>query len=219
MPRPPKFDKLLNEGVQIHDELAARERRPKLTAGAFVETAMKNAAAKPADLDALEERIGEFDEVARFVRRLTDAFCEANYPVPPPAPKFQKFGRVYGDPELDGQLARAGTGIGVAVALAARAAAARAAGAFGDIEDWTAHTRRCRDLRARLGQIHSELRGCYTAPDIVMDDETMTLTQRRDGLARMRFRRAPTVNPGQPDWPVRLVEHVAAQAMSKTKAA
>ena len=52
-----------------------------------------------------------------------------------------------------------------------------------------------------------------------MDNESLTPSQRRDGVVKMRFRRALTVNPGQPDWPAKLVEHVAAQNKSEMKAA
>ncbi|MGE3651562.1 MAG: hypothetical protein AB7G10_24745 [Reyranellaceae bacterium] len=216
-----EFQSLLDDLVDTERRLRALPPRPKLTASAFVATAMTNAGADCDDerLDAIEALLADprNGAVSGFCLRLErSVVLDAAYGMPPA--NGPKLVRAYGSDEALPLLNTLGVHPLEVLALAARRAGIRSPEAFGiceSVEELTAIGRGLHDRRASLIE---QLRRADLTPHIVIETESVDRRHRDDGLCRIVFRDWPSVAL-VPDWPEVLIAAVLAPVPQEAPAA
>ena len=72
-------------------------------------------------------------------------------------------------------------------------------------------------LRGKLDDTYAEMRDAFSGADVVIDAsrESLLPDEIARGLCRVSFVRCPSIGPSMPDWPMQLVQAVAANAFTK----
>ncbi|MCH7935942.1 MAG: hypothetical protein IH994_02480 [Proteobacteria bacterium] len=203
-----KLDVLLNEGAEVLRELKRFEDSRKLTFDAFYALALRIADCdkkRIAQVEKIIETKHGVEHIAAIVRRLSKEFSEARYVKPFPDPS--KAVRIFGSTDLESQAAQHRILAGEVQALAVKACHERfGEEVFGVVENFDKHEAETKKLRTRLESIYSKMEGVASGADFVIDNSTLLPDERKRGLCRANFRRAPSISYGVPGWPKLLVE-------------
>lgn len=212
-----KLDQLVEETVGVESELREAQCNMKLTAAAFLDATLGRANTALDRIDGLEAALGGpgTDAVAAFIRRIAKLVLEPNIPNPPT--DIAKFGRVYGSPQLESQLAILGYNVAEAFALGVHRATEAHPSRFGPVDNFDQHQQRICDLRDRRATLNQGMEQALGANDLEFDFVGLSPQVRDAGLVRACFRRWPTIRLGI-GWPALLIE-AALAAQPKPKAA
>jgi len=204
------LDKILDQGVEILRELKAMDR-PRLTPKAFFAEACRIAETTPAKVAEFEDRLDQsvgLDQTRVFIRQLVKVYKGPAYPCP--HNNLPKLLRCYGSDTVPGELAIIDGSLGLCQAVAAKTVTKRFPEAFGAVKSWSEHQRRYKELKDRLDDLYSKMRGAAITKDFEYDNEGISISDRQRGLTRLVFRRAPGVpidgDLETGDWPRRLLE-------------
>lgn len=162
-------------------------------------------------MNRLDNAVG-VDDTRIFIRRMVMAFKSPTYPTP--HSNLPKLLRCYGSDAVPGEIAIFEGSLALCQATAARSVTKRFPELFGEITDFAAHEKKTRQLRARLDHLYSKMEGVVSGADFVIDFESLLPDERKRGLCRARFRRAPSINFGVPGWPKLLVADAEAAVHS-----
>lgn len=220
MPRKTKLDLMIDQAVNLKRKLRRLEEHRKLSAESFFDHACELAECVAADVDdfqeALDTAVGA-DSVRSFVRRMMKAFKGDNFPTA--HPNMSKMLKAFGAVEVIGELAQLdNTPLAMAQALAAKLATERFPERFGEIDDWSKYEKKTADLRNSLAKIAEKMKSVVKGDDLDFDSshETLMPDERKRGLCRVSFRRAPGIVLADQDWPVRLIEDCEAAVPAKS---
>lgn len=216
-----RLDKIIAAALRAKRELRKLESGGrKLTFPAFQAMALEIADTTEAKINKLETRLANAngaDNVRAYVRRLAKAISEPT--IPRPFPDAAKAARVYGFEELAGEMGVFRTNAAELQVLAARAAWARYGDrVFGSVDDLARFEERESDLRSALVDLCNQMRDAVSGADLIMASTDLPPDQRRAGLVKMTFRRAPDVLMSSDDWPLRLLDAIQAKRDAARKA-
>ncbi len=212
------LDSLTVEALDIRERIGEHATLgTKLSAGAFLETAMRYAACDHDRLGEVEKKVEKRggDAVRAFVRRLANEFLEARFPQPPG--DALKFVRVYGREDLPGELAEIGVSGAEAIAVAAKHAITQAPNSFGQVENLAEHEQRRVGLQKALDAIYRRMRRAVSFADLV--EQPLAVELRDKGYLLLRFKRAAGLAPVGPDWPSRYVDAISRKRVEVKKKA
>jgi hypothetical protein len=207
MPNKTQFDRLTDKAVSAVRELRRLESMRKLSAGRFMDEALANAECDHAALDELDAKLAASQEataVLRFRHRMARVIVEPGFTRSPPKPI--KMALAYGTDGVEAQTLGLGSTIAAVIALAVRDATRAHPECFGPImTTWDAHQALIVKARTAADHLLQRMREEYGPKDVAVDSASLTPSQRSEGLARIVFKRCPSVSPGNPNWPRDLV--------------
>lgn len=208
------FDVTLDKAVEHHRELKSMPRR-MLTSRAFLNQVMTIAGCDEDRIDEVDQLLSErpdADGCLRFVSGVVRSHRSGNYPEA--YSQIDKLVRVLSDQATTAASANAlGVSLPELYGVAIKRLAQMRPNVFGIWDDLDEYDQKFNKLRSQLDDCYEKLREEFSGADVVIDlnDGELNDEQRRRGLVRATFRRAPQVNMQGPDWPARLVRAVSSQ--------
>ena len=203
-----KLDGLIDQATELRRNLRRLEEGRKLTFSAFMKEALivANCSEKQVEQfgEDLKTRSGTRHATA-LVRKLVKVLREPNYPRCPDDPA--KVNRCYGSQEAVIELNNLGANLAMVLPLAVMEIKKRfGEEAFGVVENWSVHEKEALDLRRRITEIGEDMKSVVCGLDLDFDTTTLLPDERKRGLARVSFRRAPGIVLSDGGWPARLIE-------------
>ena len=172
---PTRMENVLKECVAVANDLYSAETNNKLSPSAYLEQALTHANTNRKQLDNLEKSLARPEnmtsEIERFIREARLNFIEMkSTPTPPGPEQFGKIARVYGSPELSGEIALLRFGIGTVFALAVRRSVKQRPEHFGTVQSWPEHLQHVERLKGRKAELLKDMEASLSAADVVCDD-------------------------------------------------
>jgi len=206
-----ELDGLLATASDLLFELRRMGERRKLTAETFVLSACQVAGCNENRLREIDKLMNDqpgADAARRFVRIVSAKFRELNWPTPPRFDQISKVCNAYGSEQADGQLGQLRITQAEAIALAALHCAENHPDAFGVVSDWQQHAKKEQAMRDKLQSLYGQMRDVVAMPDLTVDRDSVSPSERAKGMVVVRFRRSPNLHIGMDDWPAKLTESV-----------
>lgn len=212
--KPPKtnltpLDTLINSALGSRRKLRQLEEGRKLTYSAFLQEALELADCDQETIEqlghALEGHTSSTQQANTFIRKLVATLREPNYPRCPRDPA--RCLRVYGNDGAFVELQGLGSTVSQAIALSVMQIKKRFGDeAFGEIEDWSEYEKETKALQNKITGISEKMPDVVSGLDLEFNFDDLNAEEKRKGLTRVTFRRAPGVVLADGGWPLRLVE-------------
>lgn len=206
------FGGLLDDATDTAMELKRAQAKPKLTSDAFLRDALLIAQCNEARLNEIEQALDNphaaTGALKAFIRRLVGAFRGKNFSRPTPEPS--KLLRAYGSEDANAQISQIRSTIAEIQAYSVRECVGIHEDCFGPVEDFVEYQAAVEKLTKKLDQLYAKMAGAWSGMDVEIDFN-LTPDDRRRGLCRISFKRAPDIDPGMDDWPQKMVEHALAK--------
>lgn len=203
-----KLDNLIDRAIELRRLLRHLEEGRKLTYTAFMKEALAVANCAEKEIEQLGEDLKTRSGTRHangLLRKLTKVLREPNYPCCPD--DAAKVNRCYGSQEAVIELNNLGATLAMVIPLAVLEIKKRfGEEAFGVVENWSVHEKEALDLRRRITEIGEDMQSVVCGLDLNFDTETLLPDERKRGLARVSFRRAPGIVLSDGGWPARLIE-------------
>ena len=201
------LDKLIDRAVITRRKLRKLEEGRKLTFEAFLEEALEIADCDEATIKKLGSDLDSRTGTQRanaFVRKMVAVLREPRYPRCPRDPA--RCLKIYGEDGAFIELQGLNATVAQAVALAVMLVKERFGDdAFGVIESWPQYEQETSRLRDQTADLAGKMKNAVSGQDLEFSTDDLNSEERKKGLVRCTFRRAPGLVLSDQGWPDRLI--------------